>query len=96
LNPIKRLTITPNAAFYWRESDQDGLYAVASGAIVVAGKNSTARYIGSHAALQAKWDVNRHATFFTEYLHFFTGGFLRQATAGKDVNYWTGWLEIRY
>jgi hypothetical protein len=96
LNPIKRLTLTPNAAFYWRESDQDGLYAVASGAIVVAGKNSTARYIGSHAALQAKVDINRHAAFFTEYLHFFTGDFLRQATAGKNVNYWTGWLELRY
>jgi hypothetical protein len=96
LNPIKRLTLTPNGAFYWRESDQDGLYSVAAGAIVVAGKNSTARYIGSHAALQAKLDINRHTAFFTEYLHFFAGDFLRQATAGKDINYWTGWIEFRY
>jgi Alginate export len=96
LNPIKRLTLTPNGAFYWRESDQDGLYSVASGAIVVGGKNSTARYIGSHAALQAKLDINRHTAFFTEYLHFFAGDFLRQATAGKDINYWTGWIEFRY
>ena len=54
------------------------------------------RYIGRHAALQATLDINRNTTFFTEYLHFFTGDFLRQATAGKDVNYWTGWIEFRY
>ena len=96
LNLPLRITLTPNAAFYWRESTEDGLYAPASGAIVVAGRQSSARYIGSHVATQLKWSVDRHTTVFAEYLHFFPGNFLKQSTAGRNTNYATWWLEYRF
>jgi hypothetical protein len=91
----KTISVMPNAAFYWRESTQDGLYS-AGGGIVVTGQKSNARSIGTHAAVQLRWELNRHVTFFAEYLHFFPGQFLRQSTAGQDIDYWTGWLEFRY
>jgi hypothetical protein len=96
LNLRKNISLSPNGAFYWRESTQDGLYSIASGTIVVPGQKSKAEYVGSHAAVQLKWDVNRHTSFFTEYLHFFPGEFLRQSTPGRNINYVTEWVEFRY
>jgi len=40
--------------------------------------------------------MTRNLGWFTEYGHFFPGDFLRQATPGRNLNYWTGWLDIRY
>jgi Alginate export len=96
LNLPGRITLTPNAAFYWRESPEDGLYSVATGAIVVSGRKSSARFIGSHVAAQLKWIVDRHTTVFAEYLHFFPGNFLKQSTPGRNTNYATWWLEYRF
>jgi hypothetical protein len=91
----KKISVTPNFASYWRESTQDGLYS-ASGGIVVSGQTSNARYVGSHAAVQLQWKATRHVTLFTEYLHFFPAEFLKQATAGRNINYLTEWLDFRF
>jgi len=96
VNLSKKVSLTPNAGFYWRESTQDGLYSVAAGDVIVSGQKSKARYIGSHAAVQLRWDVDRHFSFFTEYSHFFPGGFLRQSTPGRNINYMTEWVEYRF
>jgi Alginate export len=96
LSLSKKITLTPNTAFYWRESTQDGLYSVAAGAVIVSGQKSSDRYIGSHAAAQLKWAVNRHTTLFAEYLHFFPAGFLKQSTQGRNINYLTEWIEFRF
>jgi len=94
-NLSPRVFLKPNFAAYWRESTRDGLYS-ASGGSVDSGQGSRARYIGAHAAIQGQWKLNRHATLFVEYLHFFPGGFLRQSTAGRNINYLTEWLDLRF
>jgi len=91
----KRLSLTVNPAFYWRESTGDGLYSIGN-AVVVSGLNSDARYIATQASARAQWRMTRNLTWFTEYAHFFPGEFIRQATPGKNINFWTGWLDIRY
>jgi hypothetical protein len=91
----KAVTLTVNPAFFWRESTRDGLYSIA-GTVVVPGQSSTARYIATQASVQLQWQVNRNLTLFTEYAHFFPGEFLRQSTQGRNINYWTGWLDVRY
>jgi len=55
LNPIQELTLTPKRRFYWRESDRTTLRGRFRSDRSFPGKNSTARYIGSHAALQRRW-----------------------------------------
>jgi len=84
-----------NPAFYWRESTSDGLYSIGN-AIIVPGSKSNARYIASQASAQVKWRITRNLTWFTEYGHFFAGEFLKQSTPGKSINYWTGWLDLRF
>lgn len=48
----KKVTLTPDAPLFWRENTQDGLYSAAAGDVIVSGKKSNARYIGSHAAIR--------------------------------------------
>ena len=90
----KTISLLFNPAFYWRESTSDGLYAI-SGAVLVTGQKSDASYIASQASVQLRWKMNRNTTWFTEYGHFFPGEFLKQSTPGKNINYWTGWLDMR-
>ncbi|HWO33980.1 MAG TPA: alginate export family protein [Candidatus Acidoferrum sp.] len=95
LHLSKTVTLTPNPAFFWRESPRDGLYTVGN-AVLISGQNSNARYIASQASAQVRWKMNRNLTWFTEYGHFFPGEFLKQAASGTNLNFWTGWLDIRY
>ena len=95
LHLSKTVTLTPNPAFFWRESPRDGLYSVGN-AVIISGQNSNARYIATQASAQVRWKMNRNLTWFTEYAHFFPGEFLKQSTAGSNMNFWTGWLDIRY
>jgi Alginate export len=89
------VTLTPNPAFFWRESPRDGLYTVGN-AVEISGQNSNARYIATQVSAQVRWKMTRNLTWFTEYAHFFPGEFLKQATPGSNTNFWTGWLDIRY
>ena len=91
----KNVTLTANPAFFWRESTRDGLYSI-GGAVLVSGQRSTARYVATQASVQLQWRLNRNLTLFTEYAHFFPGDFIRQSTEGRNINYWTGWLDVRY
>jgi len=91
----KSVSLTFNPAFFWRESTSDGLYSVGN-AVIVSGLKSNARYVATQASAQLKWSMTRNLTWFTEFGHFFPGEFIKQATPGRPLNYWTGWLDIRY
>jgi hypothetical protein len=84
-----------NPAFFWRESTSDGLYNIAGG-VIISGLKSNARYVATQASTQLQYRMTRNVTWFTEFGHFFPGEFLKQATPGRNLNYWTGWLDIRY
>lgn len=91
----KRLFLTTDADFFWRESLGDGLYGVAVN-LVRSGKNSRARYIGNHASAQMEFRLDRHTTLVWEYLHFFAGPFLEQTGPGKNINYVTAWATYKF
>jgi len=95
LKLMKTVSLTFNPAFLWRESTSDGLYSVGN-AVIVPGSKSNARFIATQASAQLQWRMTRNLTWFTEYGHFFAGDFLKQSTPGKSINYWTGWLDIRF
>ena len=90
----KTISLTANPAFYWRESTSDGLYAI-SGAVIVSGQKSNASYIASQASVQLQWKMNRNLTWFTEYGRFFPGEFLKESRPGRNINFWTAWLDMR-
>jgi hypothetical protein len=84
-----------NPASFWRESTTDGLYNI-SGGVTVSGLKSDARYIATQASSQLQWRMTRNISWFTEFGHFVPGEFLKESTPGRNLNYWTGWLDIRY
>ena len=95
LKLTKTVSLTFNPAFFWRESTSDGLYSVGN-TVIVPGSKSNSRFIATQASAQLQWRMTRNFTWFTEYGHFFAGDFLKQSTPGKSINYWTGWLDIRF
>lgn len=95
LNLSKSVSLLFNPAFYWRESTRDGLYNIA-GAVTVPGLTSNARYIATQGSAQLHWQMTHNLGWFTEFGHFFPGEFIKQATPGKNINYWTTWLDIRF
>jgi len=89
------ITLSVNWDFFWRESEQDGLYN--SGlSLVRSGNNSNARYVGSQPQVQLEWDIDRHITFIAIYAHFIAGPFLQETGPSKDVNYVTTWLTYKF
>jgi hypothetical protein len=95
LKLTKAVSLMFNPAFFWRESTSDGLYSVGN-AVIVPSSKSNARFIATQASAQLQWRMTRNLNWFTEYGHFFAGDFLKQSTPGKSINYWTGWLDIRF
>jgi uncharacterized membrane protein YoaK (UPF0700 family) len=95
LSLTKSVSMKFNPAFFWRESTSDGLYSIGNG-VIVSGLNSDARYIATQVSTQLRWRMDRNLTWFTEFGHFSPGEFLKQATPGRNLNYWTAWLDIRY
>lgn len=101
LQPTAKLDLTRsvsllfNPAFFWRESTSDGLYSV-SNSVLVSGLRSGARSIASQTSAQVQWKMTHHVRWFTEFGHFFPGSFLKDATPGRNLNYWTAWLDVRY
>lgn len=91
----KRLTLTANWDFFWRESTQDGIYNN-SVVLVRSGKSSQSRYIGSQPQLQCEWNVQRHLAVVAVYAHFLAGPFLRESGSGRDVDYLTTWVTYKF
>jgi hypothetical protein len=94
LDLTKRLTLTPDLDFFWRQSTRDGIYNIA-GALIRSGRTSTARYIGSHADVQLDWKVNRHISLTGIYLHFFPGDFLKETRPAFPVNFIAAWVSYK-
>ncbi len=91
----RRLTITPDVDFFWRQSTHDGIYDM-PGNLINAGRGATARYVGMHTNVAVEWEASRHLRFTVNYLHFFPGEFLRQVGLGRDVNFVGVWAAYKF
>jgi hypothetical protein len=79
----------------WRESLEDGVYAV-PGFLITAANGSRARYVGNRPGMELQWQANRHLWFQADYGIFFAGPFLKQAGPGRNLNYWALWAGYKF
>jgi hypothetical protein len=93
--PHQRLVIWPNAELLWRQSRQDGIYAIPA-ALVQAGKAADALYVGFQVDLNIEWEQNRHFTWMVDGEHLFPGAFLRRTTSGTSVAYFAPGISYRF
>ncbi|TKB77592.1 MAG: hypothetical protein E8D42_15975 [Nitrospira sp.] len=61
-----------------------------------AAGNSNATYVGSQAQAEIYWEIDRHLVLIANYTHFFTGQFLRETGASRDIDYATTWITVRF
>ena len=61
--------------------------------ILITGASKGIGHAAANALVESGWSVigvARNAP------HSFPGDFIKQATPGKNINYWTTWLDIRF
>lgn len=94
-SPSKRIVIWPNIAMLWRQSRQDGMYAIPA-MLVQPGSPKDSLYIGLQADLNVQWQQNRHLSWSVDGEHFFAGTFLRETRGGKSVNFFAPGVTYRF
>jgi len=81
--------------FQWRESVRDGVYAVPGFLIVPAG-NSRDRFVGHRPGAEIHWQISRHLWAQADYGIFYAGKFLKEASPGRNLNYWALWTGYKF
>ena len=72
--------------FQWRQSLEDGVYAV-PGFLLVPGGRSQARFVGHRPGLEVRWQIDRHAYLQVDYGIFYAGRFLRESGRPQNLGY---------
>ena len=81
--------------FQWRESLQDGVYAV-PGFLIRPADGSRARFVGHRPGAEVRWQVNPHLWFQADYGIFYAGRFIRETLPGRNLNYWALWAGYKF
>jgi hypothetical protein len=89
------VTVSADWIFQWRESLQDGVYAV-PGFLIRAADGSRARFVGDRPGAEIRWQANRHLWFQADYGIFYAGRFLKETQPGRNLNYWAVWVGYKF
>jgi hypothetical protein len=81
--------------FQWRQSPDDGVYAV-PGFLIRAADGSRARFVGNSPGTEIRWQANRHLWFQGDYGVFYAGRFLKETQPGRNLNYWALWAGYKF
>jgi hypothetical protein len=79
----------------WRESLDDGVYAV-PGFLIRASDGSRARFVGHRPGTEVRWQANHHLWFQADYGIFYAGRFLKETQPGRNLNYWALWAGYKF
>lgn len=81
--------------FQWRQSLDDGVYAV-PGFLIRAAHGSRARIVGNRPGTEIRWQANHHLWFQGDYGIFYAGRFLKETQPGRNLNYWALWAGYKF
>jgi hypothetical protein len=81
--------------FQWRQSLDDGVYAV-PGFLIRAADGSRARFVGNRPGTEIRWQANPHLWFQGDYGIFYAGRFLKETQPGRNLNYWALWAGYKF
>ena len=79
----------------WRESLDDGVYAV-PGFLIRAADGSRASFVGHRPGTEIRWQKTRHLWLQADYGIFYTGEFLKETQPGRNLNYWALWAGYKF
>ncbi len=89
------ISISTDIVAQWRENLNDGVYAV-PGFLLVPANGSRARFVGYRPGAEVRWQIDRHAYLQADYGIFYAGQFLKDASPGRNINYWELWVGYKF
>ncbi len=90
----RKVDITVDSFFLWRDSVRDGLYTPGLTSAVPA-TGSRARYVGTLRAAQVVWQMDRHFALTFNYTYLVAGSYLSDA-GGRDIRYTTAFIDFNF
>lgn len=87
LRPTEKLQLNGNLGFYWRQSTEDGIYAIGGMDLLRAGRASDSRYIGTQPELLLEYQASRHFSMATSYSIFTAGPFIKDTGAHETIQF---------
>jgi hypothetical protein len=81
--------------FQWRQSLDDGVYAV-PGFLIRTADGSRARFVGNRPGTEIRWQADRHLWFQGDYGIFYAGRFLKETQPARNLNYWALWAGYKF
>jgi hypothetical protein len=81
--------------FQWRQSLDDGVYAV-PGFLIRAADGSRAQFVGNRPGTEIRWQANRHLWIQGDYGIFYAGRFLKETQPSRNLNYWALWTGYKF
>jgi hypothetical protein len=89
------LSISTDWIIQWRQSLEDGVYAV-PGFLIRPAEGSRARFVGHRPGIEVRWQKTRHLWFQSDYGIFYAGRFLKETQPGRNLNYWALWTGYKF
>jgi hypothetical protein len=71
---------------FWRQNTDDGLYYL-DNSIVRADTGSDASYVGNEFDMSLTWQFDRNWSAYIGWAHFFSGDFISDTGASRDVDF---------
>jgi hypothetical protein len=94
-SPLPSISCDLDAAWFWRESLEDGLYQI-GGALIRPSGGSRARYIGSQINFELRWALDLHTTIAVNLAGFLTGRFLKDTGPADNVAFSNVGITYRF
>jgi len=95
LSAPQNVSLSFDWIFQWRQSLDDGVYAV-PGFLIRAADGSRARFVGDRPGTEVHWQATHHLWFQGDYGIFYAGTFLKQTQPGRNLNYWALWTGYKF
>jgi hypothetical protein len=89
------VSISADFVAQWCESINDGGYSV-PGFLLVPANGSRARFVGCRPGGEVRWQINRHAYLQADYVSFYAGQFLKEASPGRNITYAELWAGYKF
>jgi len=96
LAPRRNVSVSTGWGFYWRESEQDGLYGI-PGNLIVPSNGVPGHYEGSRPIVEVAWTLNPHLSVHLNYIFVFNGRFEEQSVhATATESYISPWITYHF
>jgi Alginate export len=94
-SPMPNVSCDLDSVWFWRESTNDGVYAIGGALLRPAGR-SRARYIGNQINFELRWALDLHTTVAINLAGFVTGTFLKDTGPAGNVAFSNVGITYRF